>query len=86
MADDLQPLADAIAERIWARLQDKLAARESTNIHLIAIPEAAHRLGIKKTKLHQMIASGEIPPKLIRRIGRRVLVVTSELDRWVAAQ
>lgn len=84
--DALQPLADAIAERVWARLQDKLSARDSESVHLIGVPEAARRLGIKKTKMHQMIASGEIPEKLTRRIGRRLLVVSAELDRWVSAQ
>jgi excisionase family DNA binding protein len=81
----LDALADAIADRIWARLQDKLDERGSP-VYLIGIPEAAQRIGIKKTKMHQMIASGEIPGKLTRRIGRRVLIVSSELDRWIAAQ
>lgn len=80
----IDPLADAIAERVWARIEQRLAEKES--VQLLSIPAAAKRLDISKTKLHSMIASGEFPAKLIRRIGRRTLVIVGELDRWISAQ
>lgn len=83
--DALQPLADAIAERVWARIQDRLAERDA-KAHLIGITDAAARIGVGKTKMYAMLSTGEIPEKLTRRIGRRVLIVAAELERWAAAQ
>lgn len=80
----LDALADAIAAVVWARLQDRFSEREHVN--LLSVPAAAKRLGISKTKLHSMLASGEVPAKLVRHIGRRTLIVSGELDRWVSAQ
>jgi excisionase family DNA binding protein len=84
--DPLQPLAEAIAERVWAQLQQRLSDMDAGSVQLLSIPEAARRIGIKKTKMHELVSSGEIPAKLTRRIGRRVLIVASELERWASAQ
>lgn len=81
--DPLMPLADAIADRVWVRLQEKFVARDA---QLVSVPTAARKLGISKTKLRSMIGSGEFPEKAIRRIGRRVMVAVSEMDRWASAQ
>lgn len=80
----LDAMADAIAERVWAKLEDRLA---DTQAHqLLSVPEAAGRLGIGRTKLHGMIASGEFPTKAVRHIGRRVLIHAAEMDRWLSAR
>jgi excisionase family DNA binding protein len=69
LSNPLDPLADANADRIRARIQARLA--EPEQVSLLSVPAAAKRLGISKTKLYGMIASGEMPAKLMRRIGRR---------------
>jgi excisionase family DNA binding protein len=80
----LDPLAEAIAGLLWEKLQQRFSSRENTE--LLSVPAAAKRLSISKTKLHSMISAGDIPAKLVRRIGRRTLIVASELERWVSAQ
>ena len=55
-------------------------------MNLLSVPAAAKRLSICKDKLYAMIASGELPAKVVRRIGRRTLIVAGELDRWLSAQ
>ncbi len=47
---------------------------------LLRVPEAAERLGIGRTKMYEMIATGELP---IIRIGRAVRVSASALQKWV---
>ena len=80
----LAPLADAIADLVWHRLQDRLEGRAQSN--LMNVPSVAKRLGISRTKVYQMIATGELPATVVRRIGRRTLIASCELDRWIAAR
>lgn len=80
----LDPLAAAIADRVWALLQERIA--DSQAVQLVGVTEAAKRMGIGKSKLYEMIAREDFPRKAIRQIGRRTLVVVSEMERWVSAQ
>lgn len=80
----LDPLATAIADRVWALLQERLA--DSQAVQLVGVTEAAKRMGIGKSKLYEMISREDFPRKAIRQIGRRTLVVVSEMERWVSAQ
>ena len=82
--DPLEPLSKAIADRVWAHLEERLTGHDGPR--LISIPDAAARLGVKRTKVYDMIATGELPQKVIRKVGRRTLVISSELDRWIAAR
>jgi excisionase family DNA binding protein len=47
----------------------------------LTIEEAAARLGIGRTLCYQLIRAGQIP---VIRLGRRVLVSRSALDRMLA--
>ena len=47
---------------------------------LLRVPEVAERLGIGRTKIYQMIATGELPTI---HIGRAVRVSASSLQKWV---
>ncbi len=80
----LEPLAEAIAEMVWVRLQSKFAENQATQ--LVSITDAAKRMGIGKSKLYEMISREEFPRKAVRQIGRRTLVVVSEMERWVSAR
>ncbi|MDZ4117201.1 MAG: helix-turn-helix domain-containing protein [Xanthomonadaceae bacterium] len=51
---------------------------QSTLIH--SVSEAAHRLGLGRTKIYELIGSGQLRPI---RIGRRVLIPESELQRLI---
>jgi excisionase family DNA binding protein len=47
---------------------------------LVSIPEAAELLGIKRTKMFELLAAGEIPT---RRIGTRSLIAITDLEDFV---
>jgi len=47
---------------------------------LLRIPEVAETLGIGRTKIYEMIATGELPTI---RIGRAVRISVATLQKWV---
>lgn len=47
---------------------------------LIAVPEAAKLLGISRATGYRLAAAGDLP---IKRLGRRVYVVTARLREFV---
>jgi excisionase family DNA binding protein len=46
---------------------------------LVSITESCRLLGVGRTKLYELIASGELR---IRKIGRKSLISMSDLERW----
>ncbi len=47
---------------------------------LLRIPEVAETLGMGRTKIYEMIATGELPTI---RIGRAVRISVTTLQKWV---
>ena len=47
---------------------------------LLRIPEVAETLGIGRTKIYELIATGELPTI---RIGRAVRISVTTLQKWV---
>ena len=47
---------------------------------LLRIPEAAETLAIGRTKIYELIATGELPTI---RVGRAVRISVSTLQKWV---
>ena len=47
---------------------------------LLRIPEVAETLGIGRTKIYEMIATGELPTA---RFGRAVRISVTTLQKWV---
>ena len=47
---------------------------------LLHIPEAAETLGIGRTKIYELIATGELPTI---RVGRAVRISVSTMQKWV---
>lgn len=70
----MDALADAIAERILARLHQTEEPR------LLTVDEAATYLGRTPKALRHMVANGSIPAV---REGSRVHLDRADLDRWV---
>ncbi len=50
---------------------------------LLRIPEVADTLGIGRTKIYEMIATGELPTI---RVGRAIRISVSTLQKWVEAR
>lgn len=70
----LDALADAIAERVLARLQQTGESR------LMTVDQAAAYIGRTPKALRHMIANAAIPAV---REGSRVHLDRTDLDRWV---
>jgi prophage regulatory protein len=51
---------------------------------LIDLPEVMRRTGIKKTKLYDMMSSGEFPSPA--KVGTRALWCEQEVDEWIRRQ
>ena len=47
---------------------------------LLRVPEAAEQLGIGRTKIYEMIATGELPTV---RFGRAVRISVTTLQKWI---
>ncbi len=47
---------------------------------LLRIPEVAETLGIGRTKIYEMIATGELPTI---RVGRAVRISVAALQKWI---
>jgi excisionase family DNA binding protein len=50
---------------------------------LIAVPEAAKLMGISRAAAYRFAAAGDIP---IKRLGRRVYVVTARLRKFIETE
>ena len=50
---------------------------------LLRIPEVAETLGIGRTKIYEMIATGELPTV---HFGRAVRISVTTLQKWVEAR
>ena len=77
-------LAEALAALVRQAVKEALAevtasTRESAN--LVSTAQAADLLGIGKTKLNELIASGELPSAVV---GRRRLLRPSDLESYAA--
>ncbi len=64
--------------------------REMENMHerdsrrlLLRIPEVMSALGLGRTKVYELIATGELP---VVRVGRAVRISSTALEKWVEAR
>jgi len=74
----------------WHRLADEIARRAAATDRIrqsdelaVSVPEAARLLGIGKTKMHDLLANGEIPAT---KIGARTVVRRAALESWLEQQ
>lgn len=70
----LDALADAIAERVYQRLNQSQESR------LLSVNEAARYLGRTPKALRHMIANGTVPAV---REGGRLHLDRGDLDNWI---
>ena len=77
-------LAEKVAQRVLAALNGKSLG--GADRKLLDIKQAALYISRSSSTLRHLIASGEIPPSVLKRFGRRIYLVKTELDRWLDAQ
>jgi excisionase family DNA binding protein len=75
-------LIDTLADRVAAKLRDKLAWQSATKPRLFTAEQAAVYLGRTKEAVEHMIAGGKLP---VVRPDRRVFLDVQDLDRWIDA-
>ena len=75
---ELFQVADAVVAKLEAKQSKSTVPRK-----LLSLKQAADALGRSVGSVRHLIASGEIPPSCVKRIGRRVFLVESRLDKFI---
>ena len=81
---NLESVLDLLADKIAARLAPTVVAPPAGK--LLNVKQAAERIGRSAPAIRHLVNSGQIPARVVKRMGRRVFLVTEELDRWLDAQ
>jgi excisionase family DNA binding protein len=76
-------LAEALAAAIEHAVKEALGevSTPTGNITMVSVPEAAQRLGIGRTKVNELVASGALPSVVI---GTRRLLRPADLEAFAA--
>ncbi len=74
------PLADMIQDAVRAVLAEVIKTTDLRPQRLIDPVQAAEYLGVSRSKIYEMIASGELP---VVRSGRSTLLDKDDLDGWI---
>ncbi|MBY0504441.1 MAG: helix-turn-helix domain-containing protein [Bryobacteraceae bacterium] len=80
MQTPLDPLVDAIAERVAARVRAELSARTAVVPVLLNVKDAGVYLGRTEQAVQHLIFQKELP---VVRVGRRVHLDRRDLDAWI---
>jgi hypothetical protein len=81
MEVDLSPLVAELAVALASPIAEAVAAHQGIRRQALSIQEACESLGVSWDFWHEQI---EPEVRLVRR-GRRKMVPTAELDRWLDA-
>lgn len=75
---------DEFVDQLAEKLKEKLAI-DGASKKLLSLKSAAVYLDCSDSTMRNRIESGEFPPRVVKRIGRRQYFVKAELDRWIEA-
>jgi len=75
----LDRVAVELADRVERRL-DRLAAERPDGPKALDVKQAAVRLGVSPTTMHELVISGQVPSV---KVGRRRLIAASTIDRML---
>lgn len=76
------PLSDMIQDAVRSVLAEVIKTTDLRPQRLVDPVQAAQYLGISRSKIYEMIASGELP---VVRSGRSTLLDKDDLDNWIQA-
>jgi excisionase family DNA binding protein len=83
--DPFHGLAEAISNVVRHAIHEALTQTGSSpaadKATLVSVPEAAHRLGLGKTKVNELIACGALPSRIV---GKRRLLRPADLEAFAA--
>ena len=77
---DIDALLDDLADRVAARLADRLPTTSSTPKRLLTKAEAARYIGRSPVAIDHMVSKGLLPTV---QTDRRVFLDTQDLDEWI---
>jgi excisionase family DNA binding protein len=78
----LESIVETLAERIAAKVRDRLGRDESTHIEprLLSVEQAAQYISRSRAAVEHMVAAAKLP---VVRSDRRVFIDVRDLDRWI---
>lgn len=79
---DLDSVIDELADRVVAKLEQRLAGGHAMiPQRLLSVEQAAEYLGRSKASIQHMVASGKVQ---VVRADRRVFLDIRDLEKWIA--
>lgn len=78
----MNDFADAVAEKVLARLANEDSAKASGQKRLLKVPEVAARLGRSEQAVYHLIGQGRL---VTVRMDRRVFVDSRDLEKFIQA-
>lgn len=82
--DPFQGLAEAFAivvRQVVVEALTQARTPATDTVTMVSVPEAAHRLGLGKTKVNELIACGALPSRVV---GKRRLLRPADLEAFAA--
>jgi excisionase family DNA binding protein len=77
---NLDGLVDALAERVAAKVAERMQSSGAVKPRLLTVEQAATYIGRTKDAVQHMISSSKLPSV---RPDRRVFVDVLDLDAWI---
>jgi excisionase family DNA binding protein len=79
----LDQFLDRLAVERADRVDRRAADRTSDGSRAFDVKQAAVRLGVSPTTMHELVISGQVPSV---KVGRRRVIAVSTIDRMLAAE
>jgi excisionase family DNA binding protein len=76
-------VAAELADRVERRLERMAAERGADGPQALDVKQAAARLGVSPTTMHELVMSGEVASV---KVGRRRLIATSTIDGMLSGE
>lgn len=56
---------------------------DKLNIKILSVEEFANTLGVKTNSVYKWHCKNELPDKIFRKIGRKLIFIASEVESWI---
>jgi len=79
-SQDLETLADILAEKVFAKLKILIFHQDYNNNQLMTVEQLADYLHVEKHWIYQHVHAQDIP---YVKVGAKLRFLKSEIDKWI---